>query len=279
MINAKTDVYAILGNPVFHSMSPLIHNSAFKALGLNSCYVAFNAADLKNAVKGIKALGIKGASVTIPHKIEVIKYLDEVDYLAKNIGAVNTIINKDGRLYGTNSDGEGAYKAIIDAEINLSGKKVLIIGSGGASRAVSFTLASKENLSSLVILGRDINQASLLCDDIKKATSCNSIAADIGSIEKHIDDTALIINCSPVGMHPNVNESPVDKKHLKKCSAIFDIVYNPVKTLFLMDAAKAGLITIEGTKMFLNQAIIQFELWTGKKAPYDVMEKVLLENL
>ena len=279
MINAKTKVYAILGNPVYHSMSPLIHNAAFKSLSINACYTAFNVTDLKNAVEGIRALGIGGASVTIPHKIEVLKYLDEVDDLALNIGAVNTIVNKDSKLFGTNSDGQGAHKAIQDAGISLKGKKVLVIGSGGASRAVSFTLASKEALSSLVILGRGKQGPLALCSDIKKATGCNAIGGSMDSIEEHIIDASLIINCSPVGMHPNINESPIDKKNLENIPAVFDIVYNPIETLFLKHAKDGGCKTIDGTKMFLNQAIIQFELWTGKSAPYDVMEKVLLENL
>jgi shikimate dehydrogenase len=258
MINAETRVCAVIGNPIAHSLSPLIHNAAFREKGLNYVYVAFQVEDLKDAIAGVKALGIRGLSVTIPHKIEIVPYLDDIDSLALAIGSVNTVVNSHGRLKGYNSDGSGALKALKDAGVILSGSRVVIIGSGGAARAVAFTLARDGKLGTLTILGILADQVENLIKDVRLKVG---FKADGGLIEKDglrqkVNEANILINCSPVGMYPQAEESPLDRSRLRRDLVVFDIVYNPLKTRLLRDAEEMGCKTVPGSEMFLNQAAI-----------------------
>ena len=281
MINAETKVCAVIGNPIAHSLSPLIHNAAFREKGLNYVYVAFQVEDLKDAIAGVKALGIRGLSVTIPHKIEIVPYLDDIDSLALAIGSVNTVVNSHGRLKGYNSEGPGALRALKDTGVILSGSRVVIIGSGGAARAVAFTLARDGKLETLTILGILADQVEGLIADVRSKVGCK---AEGGLIEKDglrqkVSEADILINCSPVGMYPQAEESPLDRICLRRDLVVFDIVYNPLKTRLLRDAEEKGCKTVPGSEMFLNQAAIQFELFTGVEAPVESMRNVLLRHL
>jgi len=279
-INAKTTICAVIGNPIEHSLSPDIHNAAFASRGINWAYVAFRVETVQQAIGGIRALNIKGVSVTIPHKVEAMRYLDSVDETALKIGSINTIVNSDGHLKGYNSDGEGALKALRDAGHDPSGKSVLMLGSGGAARAVAFTLALKARPKSLAIMGIASEELACLAGDIRDKTpvSPQVLPRTDETLQKSLASADIIINCTPVGMHPKVHESPVPATLLKSRHAVFDIVYNPLTTALLKDAGKAGAATISGIEMFLNQAVIQFELWTGLQAPQEVMREVLVKH-
>lgn len=280
-MDAKTVLYCLLGNPVEHSMSPLVHNAAYKAAGLNAAYMAFRVEDVEAAVKGIRGLGIRGASVTIPHKVSIIEHLDELDELAENIGSVNTVVSDAGKLKGYNTDGPGALKALADAGVEVSGRKVVLMGSGGAARAIAFTVAMEGGAAKLDILGIDEREMLALAKEVDKKTStrvnANKIKPDI--LEAALRDADVLINATPIGMHPNVDDSPVPAELLRDDLAVFDIVYNPLKTRLITDAEKSGAKVVLGAEMFINQAVLQFELFTGKDAPYELMRDLLMKKL
>ena len=211
-IGTGTRLCAVIGNPVAHSLSPALHNAAFDELGLDFVYVAFRVEDLKNALAGMRALeNFRGMSVTIPHKIEAMNYMDEIAEEDRAIGSINTIINENGRLIGLGTDGPGALKAFVDAGVSLDGKNILMLGSGGAARAIAFTLALKTGLAKLTIL--DINEGMLhgLAADLKAGTpaSIESAQLDDGSLAKALEQADVIINCTPIGMHPKEGVSLV----------------------------------------------------------------------
>lgn len=277
-INAHTQLCGLLGNPVEHSLSPAIHNAAFEKLGLNFVYLAFKVEDLPGAVKGLRALGnLRGFSVTIPHKVAIIPLLDEVEQTAKNIGAVNTIVIENGRLIGSNTDASGALRALTEAGVALRGEKVLMLGSGGAARAIAFALAAGTGIAKLTLLGVDEKERTGLAKDLKAKTSLQLADGAItdDAMRRAIEESKVLLHCTPLGMHPNVRESCVPATLLKPHLTVMDIVYNPLDTKLLTDAKAAGCRTIRGIDMFLNQAVGQFELWTKQKAPADVMRQVL----
>jgi shikimate dehydrogenase len=281
-INPKTRVFALIGNPVSHSMSPAIHNAAFMELNIDSIYVAFLVEDVKSAMAGMRSLdNFRGMSVTIPHKIEVMQYVDEIPEVDRYIGSINTVVKEDGRLIGFNTDGPGAMKAIVDAGVELEGMNVLMLGAGGAARAIAFTLANKGNISQLVLL--DINEEFLsqLGDDLKSGTDTDIIPGhlDEAAIKEHMATADLIINCTPVGMHPNEDATLVPEELFRPGQVVFDVVYNPLETKMLLQAKAKGLKVIPGVEMFINQAILQFERFAGTDAPEELMRNVVLEKL
>ena len=281
-ISPSTRLCAVIGNPVGHSLSPALHNAGFNALGLDFVYLAFRVENLKSALGGMRAMeNFRGMSVTIPHKIEIINYLDDVAKVDRSIGSVNTVINEDGRLYGFGTDGPGALKAILDAGVNLEGMNVLILGAGGASRAIAFTLASFAPLASLVIL--DINKPIMmtLAEDLRAGTSVPVDAEylDNVSIARRVPAADIIINCTPIGMHPKENATLIPAGYFKKNQLVFDAVYTPLETRLLRDAASRGCRIISGVEMFINQAALQFERFTGEEAPVDIMRQVVMERL
>lgn len=277
-INTRTQLCGLLGNPVEHSLSPAIHNAAFEKLGLNFVYLAFKVEDLPGAVNGLRALGnLRGFSVTIPHKVAIIPLLDEVEQTAKNIGAVNTIVIENGRLIGSNTDASGALRALTEAGAALRGEKVVMLGSGGAARAIAFALATGAGIAKLTLLGIDEKERTGLAKDLKAKTSLQLTDGTItdDALRRAIEESKVLLHCTPLGMYPNVHESCVPASLLKPHLTVMDIVYNPLDTKLLTDARAAGCKTIRGIDMFLNQAVGQFELWTKQKAPADVMRKVL----
>lgn len=281
MIDAKTQLCAVIGNPIEHSLSPAIHNAAFDHLGLNYVYLAFRVEDVSSAIAGIRGLGIKGISVTIPHKVEVIKYVDEIDEIADRIGSVNTIVNKNSSLKGYTTDGTAAVRSLKENGVDIKGKRILILGSGGAARAIAFTLIMKEKPASLVIGGVIQKEIDKLVQDISDIDSKHLAGFIVNekSLERRVQDADILIQCTPVGMHPKINDTPVPKRLLRSSLTVFDIIYNPLKTRLIRDAEETGCVIVSGIDMFVYQAALQFELWTDRPAPIDIMKKALLENL
>ncbi len=262
--DTSTSLYGIIGHPVSHSLSPAMHNAAFRASGTNAIYLAFDVTYLKGAISGVKALGLKGLSVTIPHKEAIIPLLDEIDPVAGRIGAVNTVINKGERLAGANTDWIGATKA-LEETIELAGKKALVIGAGGSARAICVGLADK---------GVKVHIANRTPEKARRiAEICDATWSGLEGWEDI--DASILINTTPVGMAPNDKELPVPANILPRFECVMDIVYSPLETALLREAAKAGCRTINGLRMLLLQAVAQFELWTWQPAPVAAMEKAL----
>ncbi|MBI4516552.1 MAG: shikimate dehydrogenase [Deltaproteobacteria bacterium] len=280
-ITPSTTLCAVIGNPIAHSMSPAIHNRAFAELNLDYVYVAFRVEDVGAAVAGMRAFeNFRGLSVTIPHKVSIIPHLDEVAAVDRRIGSVNTVVNDGGRLKGFGSDGPGALKALSDAGVEVAGRSVTILGSGGAARAIAFTLAEAK-AGALFLLGVIEPELRALTNDLVTKTGVKASGAllEPKTLAARLAESQVLINCTPVGMHPDTDASAVPESLLHRELAVMDIVYNPLKTKLLADAERQGRKTISGVEMFVNQAVIQFELWTGKTAPRSVMREVVLEHL
>ena len=281
-INFNTRVCAVIGNPVTHSLSPAIHNAGYEALDLDFLYIPCQVEDVASALAGMRAFhNFRGMSVTIPHKIEAMKYLDEIAEADRTIGSINTIVKEGNKLIGLGTDGPGALKALVDAGVVMEGKKVLMLGSGGAARAIAFTLALKTGLGELAIL--DVNESMLqgLTGDLKTHTEAaiSSALLTDASLAAAMEKADLIIHCTPVGMHPREGASLVPAGLFRPGQVVFDIVYTPLETRLLADARERGLQVISGVEMFINQAVLQFEQFTGTDAPEDVMRRVVMEHL
>jgi len=277
-IDTQTQLCGLLGNPVEHSLSPAIHNAAFQHLGLNFVYLAFPVEDVEGAIRGIKALGnLRGFSVTIPHKVAVMSYLDDIELTARHIGSVNTIVKENGKLTGYNTDASGALLALRQGGITLSQKNVLILGSGGAARAIAFAIAVEEAVHELTILGIDEKERTSLVQDLREKTSVEVKQGSVSEVTlgESLPHTHVLIHCTPIGMHPKISESCVPQHLLNPAMTVMDIVYNPLETRLLREAREKGCTVIRGVEMFVNQAVDQFERWTGHPAPLKVMRAVL----
>jgi shikimate dehydrogenase len=270
VINADTKICCLIGDPVEHSLSPLIHNAGYQALGINYAYLSFRVSDIKRAIEGIRGLGIRGASVTIPHKTSAIKYIDKIDPLAEKTGAINTIVNDDGVLTGYNTDGDGALQALGEMT-TLKGKKAVLIGSGGGALAIAFGLKARG--VKLVVLNRTEAKAKELAKQVN--------AVGFGGLNRLSETSSadILINATPLGMLPKTDRSIIPKELLHDRLTVFDIVYNPRDTRLLIEARERGCAIVYGYKMFLYQAVKQFELFTGLKAPLSVMESALPQAL
>ncbi|MEJ2155027.1 MAG: shikimate dehydrogenase [Desulfobacteraceae bacterium] len=281
-ISPSTRFCMVIGDPIAHSLSPAIHNAAYAQLGIDFVYVACRVEDVKSALAGMRALeNFRGMSVTIPHKVEVMQYMDEIGDVDRGIGAINTVVHDPDRLVGLNTDGPGALKALMDAGVDLSGKNVLMLGAGGAARAIAFTLAWDNRLARLKLL--DIDQAMLatLASDLASGTQAE-IASEVMTdavLAAAMAEADVIIHCTPIGMHPKEGVSLVPPSLFRPGQAVFDIVYTPLETKLLADAKAKGLQTISGVEMFVNQAVLQFERFTGTDAPIEVMRRVVMEHL
>ena len=280
-ISGKTRVCGVIGDPIEHTLSPTIHNAAFNHLKLDFVFLAFRveAAGLENAMRGMRGLGIHGLNVTMPHKSTVIDYLDEVDSTVKFLGAANTILNKDGKLSGFNTDGFGALKALRENGIELSGKKVLLLGTGGAAKAIAYSLAKE--VGELVVLNRAADKAEELAETLGRPLNKKIVGGALSSraIAKNLQDSDVLINATSVGMHPEANQSIVMSRWLKSDLTVLDIVYNPVETKLARDAKAAGAKVISGVEMLIYQGAASFEIWTGHSAPIDVMRRAALNKL
>ncbi len=280
-IDGRSRICAVIGNPVEHSLSPALHNAAFAEKGLNMCYVAFRVEDLEAAMAGARGLHLLGLSVTIPHKVAVLEYLDEVEETAGRIGSVNTVLNRKGRLIGYNSDGMGAVRALREAEVPMAEEKVTILGSGGAARAIAFSLGKEVALREMVLLGVEVEECRRLAEDLQGALPFPVAwePMDPETLGRHVPDSAGLIHCTPVGMSPREAQTVLDRQLLRPGQFVFDIVYNPLKTRLLKEAEEVGCRLVLGVEMFIYQAVFQFELWTGEQAPVDCMRRVVMEAL
>jgi shikimate dehydrogenase len=271
-VSGNTQIYGIIGDPVEHSFSPGMQNSAFRAMGLDAVYVPFKVKkeDLKDAIKGVRALGIRGLNVTIPHKTEVMNYLDEIDPLAGKIGAVNTIVNSDGRLKGYNTDASGFIRSLQNAGINLKNKKSVVLGAGGAARAITFSLVDK--VGKLTILNRHLESAQGLAGGLSD-TRVKALELNAENLKSVLDAAEIVINTTSVGMWPDTSNSPVPTGLFKSGQIVIDVVYNPLKTRLLKQAESQGAKTISGIDMLVWQGALALELWTGQPAPAEVMKE------
>ncbi|WP_460177635.1 shikimate dehydrogenase [Thermodesulfovibrio hydrogeniphilus] len=272
MITGKTKVIGIFGDPIEHSLSPLIHNEAFKYLGLDYCYVPFHVKKekLKEAVDGIRALNIKGVNITVPHKEEVIQYLDELSEETKNIGAVNTILNKEGILKGFNTDAKGFIYSLKEAEVSISNKNVLIIGAGGAARALVYGILNEGG--KIFIYNRTIEKAKALEGRFQNFGSIEVL----DKMEKNtIEKMHIIVNATSLGLKKN-DSLPISPELLNSSQIYCDIVYP--ETIMMKKAKEIGCKVLGGIGMLLWQAVFAFEIWTGIQPPIDILKKVLTKN-
>lgn len=283
-VNGSTKIVGLIGYPVSHSVSPQMHNAAFKALGLNFCYLPLSVepVDLKKAIEGIRALNIVGVNVTIPHKETIIPLLDEVTKLPRLMGAVNMILNQEGKLIGYNTDGGGFVESLkLDAKVNPKGKKVVVLGAGGASKAVSIMLA-ETRIKSIVITDIIIEKAENLVEYINSHFEIEATVSPLGSkaFQSSINECEILINTSPVGMHPKEDASPLPEKvKIPSGIQVCDLIYNPPETKFLKSAKESGAKTLNGIGMLVRQGALSFSIFTGKDAPIDVMRSAALKVL
>ncbi|MCC3356644.1 shikimate dehydrogenase [Bacillus sp. REN16] len=273
-------VYGVIGSPISHSMSPMMHNDIFEHYKLEARYHAFHVGKdgVKAAIEGIKALGISGINVTIPHKIEVIEYLDNVEEVAANIGAVNTIVNENGKLVGYNTDGSGFIRSLNQVISNeeLCSANVLIIGAGGAARGIFISLAAM-GVKNIDIVNRTIDRANTIIEDCKYAV--DSRALRFAEAEANLGDYQVIVNTTSVGMHPNVEDMPLSVENIAPNTIVSDIIYNPFETKLLQEAKKRGAITQNGIGMFVYQGALAFEKWTGIFPDTERMENLVTKLL
>ncbi len=280
-INAETELYGIIGYPVKHSISPEMHNAAFNAVSYNAVYLAFEVPKekLAEAVGGIRSLGVKGVSVTIPHKVSVMQFIDEIDPLAQRVGAVNTIKNENGLLKGYNSDVYGAYLALKNKTI-IEGMKVAVLGSGGAARAVAFAVADLGKASEVFIVSRNEKTREELAVMLRNEGRVVRVFGwDLDDIRRAVEEANIVVNTTPLGMKPYEDQTPVPPDFIREDHVIFDVVYVPKRTLLLKESLKRGATIIEGIDMLVNQALIQFKIWTGLEPPREVYWEVALELL
>ena len=281
LITGKTRVCGIIGDPVEHSLSPVMHNAAFRELGIDSVYVPFRVLPrlLGEAIRGLRSQGVLGFNVTVPHKIETLKYLQKLDPLAQRIGAVNTVLNTEGRLIGYNTDATGAVEALRQNDVRLDESAFTILGAGGAARAITFALAGIS--PRIVVLNRTFEKAQRLKREVKRKTQRNieTIKLTRRSLAKVLFTTDVLVNATSIGMESNQDCLPIDKPDLKRDLTVFDIVYGQRETDLLRKAKQAGCKTINGIEMLLHQGAASFKIWTGRKAPLNVMRKGLVRAM
>lgn len=266
--------YCLIGDPVSHSLSPAMHNAAFKSLSMDDVYIAYKVSshELESSVESLRSVKISGFNVTIPHKIAVLQYLDEVDLLSRKAGAVNTVASIDGRFKGFNTDIQGFLQPLLNRGIDFRGLSVLLFGAGGSARAVVASLSSVTGISKLVVANRTYNKSSELSKqaELQGLTSSVSMIEEAKVMAKRFD---LIVNATSVGLQSN--ESILDSEDIDGSSTVYDLVYRPVMTKLLENAREKGARVIYGYEMLLEQGAQAFEIWTGLKAPIPAMKKAL----
>jgi len=274
-MQGSSKTYCIIGDPIQHSLSPGMQNAAFASAGLNCTYIAFRvpANELKVSVESLRSINVSGFNVTVPHKVEVMKYLDELDVSAKKAAAVNTVNNIEGIFRGYNTDMDGFIEPLRRRQVDFQGMMVLVLGAGGAARAVVAALAQEGGIARLIIANRDVQRANVLAQ----------IGSDLGLkcetllLDKAQDVSAecdLIVNATPIGL--DKEPSPVDYEHIKKGSIVYDIVYRPIVTDLIENAKYAQATVVYGYEMLIEQGAKAFEIWTGLIAPRGAMKKHLL---
>ncbi|MFF2886866.1 shikimate dehydrogenase [Paenibacillus sp. NPDC057967] len=279
-IDSHTVLYGVIGDPIRHSKSPIMMNRAFRETGINGAYAAFHITDdkLEDFIRGVRAMGIRGVNVTIPHKLRVMELLDEIHEGARAIGAVNTIVNDNGRLTGYNTDGIGYVRSLKEeAAPSIEGKRVVVIGAGGASRGIVYALL-QEKPARITITNRTVQRAEELAASLE-AGGVQLDASSNDQLEELCGEADIVINTTSVGMFPQVDQSPVPGHWLKPGSVASDLIYNPLKTRFLLEAEQQGCIAHGGLGMFIYQGAYAFEYWTGQPAPVAAMREEVLAAL
>ncbi|MFQ5497582.1 MAG: shikimate dehydrogenase [Nitrosopumilus sp.] len=266
--------FAVIGDPIEHSLSPNIHSAAFRELDLDCSYIAYRIpkGELKEGIEGLKKIKIDGFNITIPHKVDMMKYLDKTDESCSLIGAVNTVSNKDGVLKGYNTDMDGFLDPFKKKKLNIQNTKVLLLGAGGAARAIVAGFA-KEKAKSITIANRTLEKANILSEFAEKiGIDANPIT--IKDVKESAKDYDIIVNATSIGLK---NEpSPISLNNIDEKTIVYDIVYMPMNTDFLKNAKEKNAVIIYGYEMLLGQAVRAFEIWHGMEAPYNAMKKALL---
>ena len=282
-ISGKTRICAIIGDPIEHTMSPVMQNAAFRKLGLDYIYLPFRvrAEELAQAVEGMRALNVRGFNVTIPHKVTIIPMLDSLDSLAEKIGAVNTVVNNDGELRGYNTDATGFLQALLERGVEPAGKDVVVMGAGGASRAICYILAERGAHLSILNRQLEMDWAEELASQISYDFEMEVRALELGfeNLRMVLGKADVLINATSVGMRPDNEETPVPAELLKSDLVVFDIVYNPIRTRLLKEAEAAGSRVMGGIDMLAWQGALAFEKWTEQSAPLDLMRKEAIKAL
>lgn len=269
-IKSSTKQLAVIGHPICHSMSPDIHNYLFEIYKKDYVYTAFDVLpeNLESAISGIRALGISGVNVTAPHKIEVMKYIDKTDDNAKRLGAVNTIVNKDGTLWGYNTDAEGLYRYLLHMNVDIKDKDILIIGAGGASFPITVFFARCKP-KSIAVKNRTQKKADELADYVYHDSG---FKVETENFKKRYD---VVINTTSAGMYPDISKCPIDDfSAIDENTAAVDLIYNPPETMFLKKAKENGAKTINGLGMLIYQGLLAYELFTGATITEDVYDRV-----
>ncbi|NIR87461.1 shikimate dehydrogenase [Candidatus Bathyarchaeota archaeon] len=280
-ISGRTKVCCVIGDPIEHTLSPVMHNAAFEELNLDLVYLAFRVRkeELRDAIAGARSLDVHGLNVTMPHKNAIMKHLDEIDSTARSIGAVNTILNAGGKLVGYITDGIGAINALKENGVGLEGKKMLLLGAGGAGKAIAFHAA--QEAEELKILNRTAQKAKELAEVLRKKfdkkISGNSLSSEL--LKKELEDADILVNATSVGMHPHVDQSLVDPSWLRPELCVMDIIYNPLETKLAKDAKSMGAKVVSGVEMLVYQGAASFEIWTNRSAPVKVMKQAILNKL
>jgi shikimate dehydrogenase len=278
-LDSHTTLYGVFGDPVRHSRSPLMMNRAFQEMGINAAYAAFHVKPegLADAVAGIRALGFRGVNVTIPHKVEVMQYLDDIDEGATIIGAVNTIVNENGKLTGYNTDGIGYVRSLLEETgMELEGARVLLLGAGGAARGVGYALA-KAGAKRIEIANRTRERAEELASAIGEFSDAEAVGLD--ELADTLENVDLIVNTTSAGMHPNVAELPMNADLIGPQHIVSDLIYNPRITRFLNNAEARGARIHGGLGMFIYQGAYALEYWTGTQAPAAAMRQIVEQSL
>ena len=279
LVSGSTQVYGLIGDPVDHSLSPVIQNVALRSVGLDAVYLTFRVrrSELKSAVQGLKCLNVRGFNVTTPHKTAVLPYLDEVETEAAEIGSINTVKLGEQGLTGFNTDGVGALNAMEEAGVPPDGRSVLLLGVGGAGSVIAYGLAGRG--CSLKIANRTASSARRLARSLheKFGGKMEVLSLSKKVLKDSVDQADIILNASSMGMDGEHNP-PIDRRWIRGDHCVFDIVYRPVRTRLLQDALSAGAKTITGLDMLVNQGACSFTIWTGKKAPIGEMRRALLRS-
>ncbi len=278
MMDSHTALFGVIGDPIRHSKSPIMLNRAFRETGVNGVYAAFHVTPerLEQAIAGARGLGFRGLNVTIPHKVEVMQFLDEISEGAQAIGAVNTIVNENGRLIGYNTDGIGYVRSLKEeAEPDLSGKTIVVFGAGGAARGILWALA-QEGPAAIFVANRTEAKAVELAGSFPSAMRISAVPGN--GMQSVVAEADVVVNTTSVGMSPNVDALPIDPAWLKPGAVASDLIYNPLKTAFLSRAEERGCRIHGGLGMFVYQGAYAFEYWTGKPAPIAAMREVVLAS-
>ena len=284
-ISGMAKVFGVIGHPVGHSLSPVMHNAAIESLDLDYVYVPFDVPPekLEAAIEGIRALGIAGVNITVPHKEAVIPFLDELEQEASEIGSVNTVTNLNGKLIGQSTDGPGFIRSLAESGCYPRGRNAVVLGAGGAGRAITFSLV--RNGAKVALFDMDVKRAMQLVDDINvKCTECevgsvHLVHSQESELEAAVASADILVKCTPVGMHPNVDKIPIPPEWLRRDHIVFDLVYNPIRTKILKAAESAGALAISGVKMLVYQGALSFRTWTGIDPPVDIMEDAVIAYL